>query len=615
MSLKKLWKKSTAVLLAAALTASSLCGCSLFEKTTTPVPADTEQSAVSVQFDEFLNELFVEEVTSDSITLNYSVANPSNYGITDYTVGYGDLDLTNLDDTSDIVETLNTLKGFDYDQLTADQQLTYDVLKRTMEINLEYADMYLYEKILSPTIGLQSQLPVVLSEYSFRTTQDIYDYIELVKQTDEYFDYIMEIVKMQSDAGLFMEDAVADKVIDQCRLFIEDPENNYMIEVFNDKIAAFGGFSDAESARLIEEHKNAILEHLIPAYEHIIDVLTHLRGTNKYQGGLCNYPDGERYYEYLIRDDVGTDRSISKLSRLLDQYIELGIRDMSIALQTNPTLYQNLDSYDFCVSEPYAILQDLESRIATDFPKLPSYEYTIKYVHKSLEEYMSPAFYMVPAIDEYEQNSIYINQKSVDEGQELYSTLAHEGFPGHLLQNVYYLSTEPSPIRSQLNFSGYTEGWATYVEFQCYTMGAMDEQAGIVNAANSMVTLCLYGKMDIGINAYGWDQNDLKNYLVDYFGELDDEVIEEIYYAMVSEPANYLNYIIGAIEFMELRSQCEEQLGDKFSALDFHTAVLNAGPCDFTTLNKVVKNALGINNSDTDTTQNSQTTTGGGQKK
>lgn len=596
MGKNTLWKKAVSLLACMTFVMTLASGCEKKAVQNNP-PTTDDNNPVVAAFDDFLNTVFLDEVTSDSITLNYSIADREIYGITDYAVGYGDLDLNALDDTSEIVDTLKSLKDFDYNKLTKEQRLTYDILKKSLESSLEYSDTYLYEKILSPTIGLQSQLPVILTEYSFRTTQDIYDYIELVKQTDEYFDYIMAIIKMQSDAGLFMEDYIADQIIDQCSIFIEDTENNYLLEIFNDKVMAFDGLTDEECRTLIEENKKAVLYNLIPAYEHIIEVLTELKGSNKYKGGLCNYPEGKRYYDYLIEDGVGTSRSIEELDELLTKYITKSFKEMGRVLATNENLYNTIDDYTFCVDEPYDILKDLEQRAVQDFPKLPPCTYTVKYVHHSLEEHMSPAFFMVPAIDEYDQNVIYINQLSVDEGQDIYTTLAHEGFPGHLLQNVYFLSTEPTPLRTLMNFSGYSEGWATYVEMQSYCMGGIDENVGKVLSNNSLITLCLYGKMDIGINAYGWTQKQLASFIEDYFGELDQEIIEEIYYTMIAEPGNYLKYIIGCLEFYELRDQCETALGENFSALDFHTAILETGPCDFDILNKEVKERLGISGS------------------
>lgn len=587
-------KRHAAILLSAAIALSSFTGCSIYSSGNNTVTTESNEQST---FDAFLNDVFVDSVTSDLITLNYSIADYASYGITDYNKGYGDLDLSKLDDDSELVDTLTTLNSFNYELLSSDQKLTYTILKKTLETELEYSDMYLYEKILSPTIGLQSQLPVILSEYSFRTVQDIYDYISLIEQTDEYFDYILSIVKMQADAGMFMEDEIADKVIDQCSIFIADPENNYLIEIFNDKVLSFDGLTDSQCNEMIAKNQAAVLNHLIPAYENMIDTLTKLKGTGRYSGGLCSYPDGLKYYEYLIKNDVGTDRSIDELDSLLDKYIYKGYSQMRSVLNKNSSILDTIDSYEFCQTDPELILEDLQGRITEYFPKLPACDYTIKYVHSSLEEYMSPAFYMVPALDEYRQNSIYINQKSVNEGQMLYPTLAHEGFPGHLYQNVYFLSTNPNPVRTQLNFSGYSEGWATYTELMSYEMGGIDSDAGKLLSSNSLITLCLYGKMDIGINAKEWTKEDTASFIYDYFGIDDEDTVNEVYDAMVSEPANYLKYIIGCIEFMELKDDCSKLLSNDFNLKDFHEAVLLTGPCDFTTLKENVTLLLTSSNS------------------
>ena len=63
-----------------------------------------------------------------------------------------------------------------------------------------------------------------------------------------------------------------------------------------------------------------------------------------------------------------------------------------------------------------------------------------------MEEYLSPAFYMIPAIDNTSENVIYINKGHITDNLSLFTTFAHEGYPGHLYQNVYYASLHPNPI-------------------------------------------------------------------------------------------------------------------------------------------------------------------------
>lgn len=555
----------------------ALSGCTA---KSSPEPAEVYEYAHD-SFDAFIEDLFVSEVSGDSITLNYTLAHPETYGITSIEPTYGSTDLEHLDDDSQTIEAIRTLKSFDYDSLSDDQKLTYDILLDYLETYLEYSDLYLYDKTLSPTIGLNCQLPVILAEYSFRTKQDVYDYVNLIKTTDDYFRYLLELEKMKSKEGLFMTDDLAEQIIEQCEIFTENPDENYLIEIFNDKIDGMNVFSDTERSKLKEENKKAVLEHVIPAYTLLADGLYELMGTGQYEGGLCNYPEGDAYYQYLVRSGTGSNRSIDEIEELIDDYMRLSYRKMGAILRDNPDILDYYDDAAFCVTEPYAILDDLQERIREEFPELPETTYTIKYVHPSLEDNLSPAFYMTPAIDDYEDNVIYINNSDEYAGQDLYTTLAHEGFPGHLYQMVYTNSKGIAPIRSLISYGGYTEGWATYVELLSYEMGAMDETMGALLSANQLVTLGVYAKCDIGVNYHGWTVADVTDYISSIFGELDDEIMQEIYDSMVSEPANYLKYVLGCMEFMELRSTAEEALGDKFDPIAFHDFILTTGPAPF----------------------------------
>ncbi|MGN0512932.1 MAG: DUF885 domain-containing protein [Lachnospiraceae bacterium] len=534
----------------------------------------------SSSFEEFTNDLFVNEVTNDSITLNYTLAHPENFGITEVVPSYGFMDIEKVDDDSQTIEALKTLKKFKYESLTEDEQLTYDILKDYLETYLEYSDMYLYDKTLSPTIGLNCQLPVILAEYSFRTNDDVYDYVELLEQTDKYFDFLLQLEQLKSEKGLFMMDEIADMIIEQCNNFAENPNDNYLIEIFNDKIDGMD-FPENEKNTLKTRNMSAVLEHVIPAYTNLAKGLEELKGSGRYDGGLCNYPDGEKYYEYLVLQGTGSKRSIKEIETLLDDYMVKAYTQMGTALRESPDIFELVQNASFGLDDPYEILTDLQKRISKEFPKAPDTNYTIKYVHESLEDNLSPAFYMTPAIDDYKENVIYINNSDNYEGQEIYTTLAHEGFPGHLYQTVYTNSKGISPVRSIINYPGYTEGWATYVELLSYNMGAMEPLYGSFLSANQLIVLALYAKCDIGVNVHGWEIDDVSKYVASIFGEMDREIIEEIYYSMVSEPANYLKYVVGCLEFMELRNTAEQALGNKFDPVAYHDFILTIGPAPF----------------------------------
>lgn len=87
---------------------------------------------------------------------------------------------------------------------------------------------------------------------------------------------------------------------------------------------------------------------------------------------------------------------------------------------------------------------------------------------------MNPAFYMIPPVDVTDSNVIYLNNSQITDNLTLFTTLAHEGYPGHLYQQSAFSATKPDPLRQTMNFLGYVEGWATYAENMSYEWTGLD---------------------------------------------------------------------------------------------------------------------------------------------
>lgn len=550
---------------------------------------DKGKSAAQTQeeFDALSNEVFLDNVQSDSITLNYTLANPEKYGITNYKPTLGDFTLEAMKESLAKSENYAArLKAIDYKKLTDDQKLTYDVMKDYYKVDDNAEDLLLYYEVLSPTVGLQAQLPILYAEYSFYDKDDIDAYLELLPCTYDYFNQIIEFEKLKSDAGLFMSDRSADDIIKQCEALIADKENNFLITVFNDKVKQYDGLTKDEIKTYQEKNKDAVINYVIPAYQLIIDGLKSLKGTGTNEGGLCNLDKGKEYYKSLVRTETGSNRSVEELIKLLDKYMDKNIASMQTLLAKDASLLDQASNPSYPMTDPEEILTYLQDAIKDRFPDMDKVNYTIKYVHKSLEDFISPAFYLTPAIDNYEDNSIYINGSDKFDLSQIFTTLAHEGYPGHLFQNVYYAQQNPAPIRSTMNFGGYSEGWATYVEMISYHMAGIDDNLASLLEENNAVILMMYARADIGINYEGWSRKESDEYLKGMLGITDEETLDQFYISMVEEPANYLQYTIGYIELMELRNKAEKALEDKFSEKDFHEFILKTGPSQFFVIDK-----------------------------
>ena len=556
------------------LVLSILSGCSLIPSSKKTTPED---------FDAFTEELFRNELSQNTLNLHYTLAYPKNYGIEDYDVSLGSFEMSDIYDYSELEELEKTLKDFSYDDLTDEQQLTYDILNDYIETENTVKDLPLHGELLNPLTGYQSQLPVLLAEYTFRTKEDIENYLTLTASIEESFHSIIEYEKARSEAGLFMPDYAAEAIIEQCSTFIEDPENNYMIEVFNDKIDAFSGLSDTERNDYKERNHTIITTNIVNAYRSLIDSLTELKGSGVNEGGLCNFKDGKRYYEYLVKNATGSSKSIKNLQKMTERYIDNCINEMISIAALNPNVLDDIATYSFDLTEPNDILEDLISKISIDFPEPPKVNYTVKYVHESMEESLSPAFYLTPPIDDPSQNVIYINNGSVSD--DLYTTLAHEGYPGHLYQTVYTNSSDLPLIRNLFSSPGYTEGWATYVEYYAFGISGLEKNLAQTLSLNGSASLGLYAYVDMAVNYDGWDRTDVEEFFAGY-GIEDKEATDFIYEAMVEDPANYLSYFIGYLEILELKDKAQKTLGDKFVLKDFHDFFLTIGPAPFSIIEK-----------------------------
>lgn len=539
-------------------------------------------------FRAYTEELFREAVSSDTISLHYTLKEPERFGITEEAAVLGGF----ADDPDEVRASSENmqkaLEGFDYESLDVQNRITYDILEYQAEAAEEAAGYRLYEEPLSLVSGAQTQYPVVLSEYPVYDRQDADIYLQLLELTGEYFDDLMKFEREKAEAGLFMSDECLDKVLEQCRGFLDMGNGNYLYSTFADRIAEAEGLSEAEKSEYIQDNALAVEDYIIPAYEKLIRDLEELRGSGKNGGGLTYFPQGRAYYEMLARQSVGTEQSVEEMRSLIRQQMEDDLNAMEQIVGITPEQAQ--ESAETAASilgenAPQLILERLKEQTDIAFPAMPEAQLEIKYVPEEMEDHLSPAFYMIPAIDNTEENVIYINRGYMSDDLTLFTTLAHEGYPGHLYQTVYYEGTDPDPLRSMLDFGGYVEGWATYAEMGSYYLTPLPEEQAAVLQKNSSLILALYALADIGIHYDGWSVMDTAAFFSSY-GIRDAEAAEEIYDLIIGSPANYLKYYVGYVEFLELKQDWAEEAGGTFSQKDFHEAVLDVGPAPFEIVKK-----------------------------
>ena len=551
------------------------------------------------QFRSFTREVFQKEVSGSMLTLHYSLADPEKKNIARPAPTLGTVSYDNTASIHQCQEYLKKLLSFSYSDLSRENRLTSDMLLlyfHTSEASLQNG---FPEEILSPSLGIQAQLPVLLAEYAFYKEQDISDYLNILVSIEPYFESILQYEQERAHQGYFMSDTTLDRILEQCREFVKDPENNYMLDVFSQKLKEYGKFTDSEQNELMNRHKEILLNKVIPAYEKLIIGLNALRGSGKNPMGLTYYKKGQKHYEYLLQAETGCYDSVKKIQQRLYEQLADDTARIQMMLKEQPSLLQKMNKEtDLDTFQPTKALQILQKKSEKDFPALPeTVSPDIRYVHKSMEAYSSPAFYLTPPLDTGSPNVIYINPSSQTSNLELFTTLSHEGFPGHLYQTVYFGSCDPDDIRYLITSSGYVEGWATYVEsygYQYATDYLDDPAASDLTALawmNRSINLCIYSLMDIGIHYHGWTPDAAASFLKN-FGITDTSVVQEIYQYIVETPGNYLKYYLGYLNFLDLRQKWQDTLGEHFDLKKFHQKILETGPVSFPVLQKYMDQEL-----------------------
>ncbi len=539
-------------------------------------------------FDEFATSVFVDEVTADAISLRYSLSYPENYGIADYPLTLGSVQ-DSVSPDEDAVALYEQLLTYEPEQLSEEDRLTYLALKHHLDLTLQHDFSPYLSELLGPTTGYQAQLPIILAEYRFENKEDVENYLSLLPCVYEYFKEIADFEREKSAAGYFMDDNTAKEIIAQCEDFVKDMDHHFLLSTFEERLENLD-LTLSEKTEYILQNQTALHSHVFPAYDLLAETLTECLGTGKNEYGLSYLEGGRDFYALLTKLRTGTNKTMEEVKQMLADAITSGCTAMAAALAKEPAIYDNALIPDYPETDPHRIIDYVITKSAADFPYINCGESTIKYIPKSLEDYVSPAMYLVPPLDDYEAGVIYINGNPRYNADTLFPTVIHEGYPGHLYQTVATLSSDIHPLRYLLASTGYEEGWASYAETYCYKYAGFSEPLTTFLQADQVATLCLYALSDIYIHYDGYTPEQLSTFLTDYgFSESSSELI---YRTLVSEPGAYLPYAVGYLEFENLHELAKELWGDEYSDYKFHEFLLETGPMPFDVLEEMLRNPM-----------------------
>lgn len=510
--------------------------------------------------------------------MHYTIRSPKAFGIESYVPTL--CSLPSDDDHERVQSFYDILQGFDKKKLTLSQQLVYDSLAFDLSRSLEGDSFRFFQEYLSPHGGVQIELPLLLCEMPFTCETDICDYLQMMCSFDTYFGQILEFESRKAKLGLFMSDEQLDAVISSMEAFLSSAKDKLLIPAFNQRIDKLDGLSSSQRASYKKENTAAIDNHLIPSYKTLLKGLKKLKGKGVNSLGLCQFQDGREYYEHLVKSITGSSSSVSDVLQEINASRDEGLKTCALLYAKNKNLLSECENAKVSYKKESDMVDHLLQEMLSDFPKPQVSDYHIAFSNEALADYLAPAYYITAPLDDYEDNTIYINTAKDHGSLDYFTTLAHEGFPGHLYQTTMSYAYGLPPILAIASNPSFIEGWATYVELLSYSYAGLSAEAADFLANNRAVTLSLYATSDIGIHYLGWNETDLLELWKPY-GITSKTTIHEIAQLIIASPGNYLKYYVGYLQIDKLKEKAKANLKSAYSDIKFHETLLRIGPAPF----------------------------------
>lgn len=549
------------------------------EPTATPEPTFTVSEDAAAAFDALDLEVFCWYATTDGYTYHMFVNDPESFGIDPSTVPMTLGEFTEEDSMRLGLEAgvyLEQLNAINREELPEDMQFSYDVLQQILvDFSEETEFEYMYEP-LTEYSGIHANLPLSFALFELKDTQDVDDYLTLLADVPRYMGQVLTYEQKRAELGYFMTEDALDTILEDIKTIIDSRDTSFLYATFNDAIDQLD-LTDEQAQAYKDQNAALIANEFVGAYETLYNGMETLRKSCRTYEEAATLTEAQKsYFEYSMQSDACNFLSVEEtLEMLKDEFFYL-LYDIVTLQNENPEIYNmnlELTSGDMEIDLDY-----LKSIMATMLPELPEHNLLLTDVPEELEDMFSPAAYVIPALDDWKDNIVYINT-AVDD-PTLLLTLAHECYPGHLYQYVYQRSLDNiCRMQKVVSFGGYAEGWAQLAEYLI-----MENQTEYDHDYvqfqfdySMMFNAILPAMISILVDYYGYTEAALESYITGI--GLDGELIASIYYPIVvDQPYYFFEYAVGYSQLAQMYRDIKADLGESFDLEAFLETYMNMGP-------------------------------------
>ena len=489
--------------------------------------------------------------------------------------------------------------------LSQQEQNSLAIAKLNVDRLIEFYPFRNNDYVMQQFRSWHTSVPsILINVHRVTNEKDAQDYLARLANTEQLFKQVQAKMAIQAKRGVYAPQwsypqmlEAASNVISGFPFSGDEQRVNPIYADFKAKVEALK-LSAEQTQSYLTQAQEVLVGTVGPAYEQLISALEKYAKAAPEGDGVWRLPEGDAYYDYLLRFYTTTDLNAEQVHDLgLENVarIHQEMRDIMAQVGFDGDLqaffefmredeqfyYPNSDEgREQYLAEAVAAIDTMRANLGGYFGIRPQAPLQVKRVEAFREKSAGKAFYQRPPPDASRPGIYYVNlydMKSMPSYQ-LEALAYHEGVPGHHLQLAINAELEGvSDYQKNVRFTAYTEGWGLYSEYLGKEMGFYkDPYSDFGRLAMELWRACRL-VVDSGIHSKQWSREQAIMYLTENTPNpvRDAEKAIERY---IVYPGQATAYLVGKIKILELRGRAQEALGESFDMAAFHDLVLEDGP-------------------------------------
>lgn len=510
---------------------------------------------------------------------------------------------TKYEETQRFLEIFTSIKKGD---LSRRDQVSAQLFESQLRDRLAAHAFGAYQMPVHTQGGFHQTLTFLPRVLPLRTEADLRRYIQVLRDVPRYVEQHTENMRLGLERGM-TQPAVSIRSIqkDVSALAVDDPEASPFYSPFASLPDAL---SDAQRSRVKNEGRAAIAD-VSAAFQAFAAFLESYAAETRIDVAATSLPDGEAYYDHLIRryttlpvsaDSIHrlglseVDRIRAEMDAVIDAVgFEGSLQAFIDTLRTDPRFTPS--SEEAYLKEAAWIAKRMDGELPALFGTLPRQPYTVEPVPEALAPTYTVGRYIPAPPGGTRAGAYWLNTHDL-ESRALYTLEAltlHEAVPGHHLQVALSRELEDLPAHRRNGYVvAFGEGWGLYAERLGVEAGFyQDPYSNFGRLTYEMWRACRL-VVDTGMHAKGWSRQRAIDFMASNTALPDGEVVTEID-RYISWPGQALGYKMGELKIRALRERAEQALGEDFDVRAFHDVVLGSGPVTLPVLEENVERWVG----------------------